>query len=101
MLSSSSPTPTPPKCDQLSLESQIQIDHSMGVQETPVRVMGRAGACAGHGVLKEMFFELEKRERESGSREQRVGREAKSRKLFLFFFKGRLNFFSNSTNICS
>lgn len=46
---------------QLSLESQVQTDHSMGVQRVPLQDVGRAGAKAGHGVLKQMFSELEER----------------------------------------
>ena len=61
----------------------------------PLRVVGRAGAQAGHGACRETFSELEERGREASSKE-RVGggcREAKSSKCFFIFLTERFHFF--------
>lgn len=52
-----SPAPIPPRSDLLSLESQVQIDHSMGVQEVTFgdseqgRDPGRS-LCLNRNVLR-------------------------------------------------
>ena len=101
-MSLSSPTPAPPKLDQSSLKFQVQIDDSRGVQDVPLRVVGRAGAQAGHGACRETFSELEERGREASSKE-RVGggvQGSQEQQMLLHFSYRKISFFSSNKNIC-
>lgn len=90
MMSSGSSTPPPPRPDESWLESQVHIDHSLGVQDVPF-----VGCGQGKGLGRSWCLKCSQNQKkvEEGSKLQRVGRETGSRKLFLFFFQERLYFF--------